>query len=91
MFRVAGACLFLMLLPLLSGCSEAPPATNKKTGQPPWSDRQEEIHQLRELIRYEDETERQRQEELEALALPVDSITTEPVVPAGEGQSQTEQ
>ena len=91
MNRPARPCLLSMLLPLISSCSEAPTSSKQNTEQPPWDNRQEEIHQLRELIRYEDETERQRQAELEALALPVDSTPAEPVMPAREGQSQAEQ
>lgn len=91
MVRPAVFCLLSLLLPLFWSCSETPTSTEKKTAQAPWNDRQEEIHQLQELIRYEDETARQRQAELEALALPVDSSAAEPVMPAGEGQGQAEQ
>lgn len=91
MVRTAGFCLLLLLVTLSWGCSEAPSSAEKKADNPHWSDQQEEIHQLRELIRYEDETERQRQAELEALALPVETTAPEPVMPAGEGQGQAEQ
>ena len=91
MVRAAGYCLILLLAHLFWGCSKTPTATDEQAGGQQWSDRQEEIHQLRELIRYEDETERQRQAELEALALPVDSAAAKPLVPAREGQGQAQQ
>lgn len=80
------------LLPILIwGCSEAPEETDKRLTAPAWSDEQEVIHQLREVIRYEDESERQRQADLENLALPIDAMTpAEAAMPAGEGQDQTQ-
>lgn len=80
------------LLPvLILGCSKAPEQTAKGHTDPAWSDEQEVIHQLREVIRYEDETERQRQQDLRDLALPAGPIRpAESLVPAGEGQDQTE-
>ena len=90
MVRAAGFCLILLPAPLFLGCSEAPVDPDEQAGELQWSDRQEEIHQLRELIRYEDETERQRQAELEALALPVDSTAAKPFMPARESQGQAQ-
>jgi outer membrane biogenesis lipoprotein LolB len=76
---------------LLLGCTETPDEAHDRGADPTWSDQQERIHQLREVIRYEDVTQRQRQGELEALALPVDiTAPAEPVVPAGEGQDQAQ-
>lgn len=82
----------MSLLPaLIWGCSEAPEETAERLTDPAWSDEQEVIHQLREVIRYEDEKEHQRQEDLKELALPVDLIAPgEPVMPTGEGQDQTQ-
>ena len=91
MVRASGYCLLFLLISLFWGCSEKPTTANKENSEHPWSDRQEVVHQLRELIRYEDETAYQRQAELEALALPVDTTAAEPAMPAGNGQGQTEQ
>jgi hypothetical protein len=92
MSRATRFALMSLLPPLLWGCCEKSDTANKTGSDQAWSDQQEEIHQLRELIRYEDETERQRRAELEALALPIDATTpAKAVVPAGEGQDQAHQ
>ena len=79
----------LFLVCLLWGCSKVPESDNNPDTQQTWSDKQEVIYQLREVIRYEDETALQQQADLEALGLlgePI--IPAEPPVPAGEGEDQ---
>ena len=79
---------WLLWLPL-SGCDGGKASPQAMPQDPTWSDRQEVIHQLRELIRYEDETERERREALRSLDLPVDSAAgTEAGVAAGIGENQ---
>jgi hypothetical protein len=81
--------VLLLLACLPWGCCQAPETDQAPDKEQAWSDKQEVIHQLREVIRYEDETARQQQADLEALALPVDPIVpVEPPVPAGEGEDQ---
>jgi len=92
MRRIPALPFCLMLLPL-SGCSPEPPSPPPTAATAPaWSDQQEVIHQLREVIRYEDENARVRREALRELALDVDPATVpETGVAAGEGQDQSQQ
>ncbi len=80
------------LIPPLLGCTETPDGGETSSNDTALSDRKEVIHQLREVIRYEDEKELQRRAELESLALPVDvAAPAKTMVPAGQGQSQAQQ
>jgi hypothetical protein len=73
----------------LAGCSEPPRQAPPAAPKAHWSDRQEVINQLRELIRYEDERQRQSLEELQALSLPVaDAAANYPGASADNGQQQ---
>jgi hypothetical protein len=72
-----------------AGCCEPPRQAPPVAPQADWSDRQEVIYQLREVIRYEDERQRQRLEELQALSLPVtDAAADYPGTSADNGQQQ---
>ena len=63
----------------------------EKTSPPPWSDEQEVIYQLRELIRYEEEQERLHRESMQTLSLPAGvTPATDANVSTGEGQNQGE-
>ncbi len=92
MWRIPTLPACLMLLPL-PGCGPEPPSPPPTAAAAPaWSDQQEVIHQLREVIRYEDENERVRREALRELALDVDpAAVPEPGVAAGKGQDQSQQ
>ncbi len=77
---------------LLGGCSAPSPEPGTLDSDPDWSDRQEQIHQLQEVIRYEDEEERVRREALQSLTLSVDpAAATEAGVTAGKGEDQHQQ
>lgn len=77
---------------MLGGCSDPSADTNKLTSDPDWSDRQEEIYQLREVIRYEDEQESVRREALRALSLSIDPTTSsEAGMATGVGEDQHQQ
>ena len=81
--------LALFCLHSLWGCSEPADEAVHASPDQEWSDRQEVIHQLREVIRFEDEQERQRIEDLQALSLPIDPTpAAKPKVPTGNGQDQ---
>ncbi|MEW8296687.1 MAG: hypothetical protein AB2588_14760 [Candidatus Thiodiazotropha sp.] len=58
----------LILLFCLMGCDRA--ARTAATPATEWSTEEMVIHQLRELLRYEELEHRQRLDELEALSLP---------------------
>ena len=65
-------CQLSPLLLFSSGCDQPVPDTGqKKSAQPGWSNQQEVIYQLQEVIKYEDDEERVRQENLRTLSLPV--------------------
>ena len=79
-------------VPLLIGCTEPPPESRRAKSDHTWSDQQEVIYQLREVIRYEDDQEWQRREALQNLALPVDAAPpSEPAVATGKGDDQGQQ
>ncbi len=81
--------VLLLWLPL-AACT--PEATAPPPPTPPWSDQQEVIHQLREVIRYEDESDRLRREALRDLALDIDpAAVPEAGMSAGKGQDQGQQ
>lgn len=84
--------LMAFLLLALGGCSDPPAAATRVKSDHTWSDEQEVIYQLREVIRYEDERQRLRQNALQRLSLPVGATTpTETAVATGEGQDQQQQ
>jgi hypothetical protein len=65
-------CQLSPLLLFCSGCDQpVPDAGQKGSAQPDWSNQQEVIYQLQEVIKYEDDEERVRQENLRRLSLPV--------------------
>ncbi len=77
---------------LLGGCSGSSPDASKPPSDPDWSDRQEEIYQLREVIRYEDAQASVRREALRALSLSFDPTTsTETGMATGKGEDQDQQ
>ena len=76
---------------LVAACSDAQHEPPRVKSDHTWSDQQEVIYQLREVIRYEDDQERQRRQELELLALPAGARPPETGMPAGEGQNQGQQ
>ncbi|MEJ2694770.1 MAG: hypothetical protein P8166_17535 [Candidatus Thiodiazotropha sp.] len=81
------------LIGLLSlwGCLGSATLAQEQTSPPPWSDEQEVIYQLRELIRYEEEQERLHRESMQTLSLPVGvTPATDADVSAGEGKNQGE-
>jgi len=79
----------LLWLPL-AACTSEEPAPSPAT--PPWSDQQEVIYQLREVIRYEDESDHVQREKLRGLALDIDpAAVPEAGMSAGKGQDQRQQ
>lgn len=83
-------CAHLSLLSLW-GCPDTDTVAQEKASAHPWSDEQEVIYQLRELIRYEEEQERLQRESMRTLSLPLDlTPATDTGVSAGEGQNQGE-
>ncbi len=65
-------CQLSPLLLLCSGCNQpAPDIVQKASARPDWSNQQEVIYQLQEVIKYEDDEESVRQENLRKLSLPV--------------------
>jgi hypothetical protein len=80
----------MALLP--AACSDAPPEPKRVNSDYSWSDRQEVIYQLQEVIRYEDEQERLQRDAQQAFSLPVDAATpAETGVATGEGENQRHQ
>ena len=70
------ALLATIMATLLSACDQEPDSQNQVGASQTWSDEEEVIHQLKEVIRYEDEEASLRQEQMKALSLPVDSSAT---------------
>lgn len=71
---LTGTHLLRLLSPLLllcGGCEEPATPGTGRAADPAWSTQQEVIHQLREVIKYEDAEEALRQAELQGLSLPV--------------------
>ena len=79
-------------LMILGACTDPPPEPRRAKSDHTWSDRQEVIYQLREVIRYEDDQERLRLEALRSLDLPVDTATpAKPAVTTGKRDDQDHQ
>ncbi|KRT53877.1 hypothetical protein [endosymbiont of Ridgeia piscesae] len=64
-FSPSPVCLTPLLLALLAACGEAPPVTVPAAA--PWSDQDEVLFQLREVIKYEQERQQLEQATAEQL------------------------
>jgi hypothetical protein len=67
------ATIIAIVATLLSACDASNERSAQSDNPTEWSDKEEVIHQLKEVIRYEDMEASLRQEQLEELRLPNDS------------------
>lgn len=83
------ASCYLLSLILLSACNSEISDSTQNISTSSSSDEQEIIHQLQEVIRYEDAQESLRQQQMRALSLPLDrSATPEPNMPTRKSDDQ---